>query len=148
MKKSVLEKYNRVLTSNSSNVKYLNLKSINNFILHYNELVTFQMKNQVEELLEDYLDFLLEKGEVSQSEAKSVFYKYIQPIGDIYVKRVGFSFYTKPSTIAFFLVLFWLLFFAISAPLVLYIVTGIFSLYFFLSDFNKLKRNKVYGFDF
>ena len=64
MKKSVLEKYNRVLTSNSSNVKYLNLKSINNFILHYNELVTFQMKNQVEELLEDYLTVIFKLKEI------------------------------------------------------------------------------------
>lgn len=75
---------------------FLNLKSIRNFLLHYNKLTNY--KNEVRNLLVEYFDVIRSENYfVDKSRSTELAFKYIDHIGNYYRIELGFRLHTDLS---------------------------------------------------
>jgi hypothetical protein len=144
----ITEKYELIVSASNQKRAYYHLNSVRNFIIHYNNFASQNEKSMMADLLNNYLDFITTKDEITQQEAKNIFHEYIQPIGLFYTKRLNFNLYTSPSTYIIFIIFSFITFFILKFSLVVYIVTLLLLLVFYLPSYLKLRKNKVYGFNF
>ena len=145
---SINEKYKLLLTGMTDKRQYYHLRSIKNFIIHYPELSEHYYKNKTADLLNEYLDFALDKEFITQNEAKDIYYEYIDPIGDIYSKRLKFTTYSGVSTFAFNLGFLFVIFLLCNADFLFYLFAFLLAVLIFIPGYFKYKKNMVYGYDF
>jgi hypothetical protein len=144
----ITKKYELIIDHSHQKKAYYHLNSIRNFIIHFNSFASQNEKSMMANLLNNYLDFIIGKDEIKQDEAKDIFHEYIQPIGLFYAKRLDFNLYTSPSTYLIFTLFAFVTFFLLKFGLVIYIITFLLLLAFYYPSYLKLKKNKVYGFNF
>lgn len=144
---NIIEKYN-VLNDNVGNKKYFHLNSIRNFIIQFDKFASQTEKKTVIDLMNKYFDFIDEKYILDQDEAKKIFYECIQPIGLFYSKRLDFNLYTSPTTYLIFITFAFITFLLLKLHLLFYFGTILILLAFYIPSYLKLKKNKVYGFNF
>ena len=128
--------------------KYYHLNSIRNFIIHFNEFGTELYKSKAAELLNEYLDFAIDKPSIDQNEAKAIFIHYIQPIGIIYSQRQKFINYTQPSTVIVFMIALFIIYFLLNFGYTVYLITFCLAVVIFIVNHLKYKKNEVFGYDF
>jgi len=80
------------------NRRYCHFNSIKNFILYFEQLEEGKKKDEIYLLLKDYL-YNIENVQITDRNMSLEMYnKYIQPIGQYYHKRLGFTLFTRWST--------------------------------------------------
>ena len=146
--KDIEEKYAEVLRQYPFGQKYFHLKSIDNFIIHLNEFGTQYYKAESIRSIDRYLNFILAGYNIDRDNAKQVFNEYIQPLGEIYSKRLKFIFYMRPSSIIFWVIVMTAIFFLFKLSIVFYIVLITIAILKMSFNYSKYKKRKVYGFDF
>ncbi len=143
----IIKKYD-VLNDNVDNKKFFHLNSIRNFIIHFDTFASQTEKKTAIDLMNKYFDFINEKYILDQDEAKKIFYEFIQPTGSFYSKRLDFNLYTSPATYLIFITFAFITFLLLKLHLLFYIGTVLIFLALYIPSFLKLKKNKVYGFNF
>ena len=143
----IIEKYDFV-NSNIGDKRYFHLNSIRNFIIHFEYFASYTEKYFVTDLINKYLDFLIEKIYIDQDEAKKIFYEYIEPIGAFYSKRLGFRLYISFPTYLFFILFAFISFYILKLGILFYVFTILILLSHYGAGYLKFKKNKVFGFDF
>ncbi|HCZ37015.1 MAG TPA: hypothetical protein DHV26_13930 [Cytophagales bacterium] len=74
-----------------SHRRKIHYNSIYNFLYHYKDL-TNTRKDSVSLLIEQYIDFVTEKGlQLSKKESRSLFYSHIMKIGQYFRDELGFK---------------------------------------------------------
>ena len=82
----VVEKYRYIITQMPEKKRKYHLKSIHNFLIHFEELTLDSDREIVFETLNEYLEFISVNTIDSNNECKKLFYEYIRPVGLIYQK--------------------------------------------------------------
>ena len=99
----IIKKYDIIVIGKGENAKYYNLKSVKNFILHFNEISDDESKKIVIKLLGEYLDYISENEIDSLKEAKFLFYEYVYPVGLLYRKHSKFTYFLRPTSLFIYL---------------------------------------------
>jgi hypothetical protein len=148
MSKEIFEKYQYLKSEMPHKRKYYHLKSIKNFIDHLNEFVSISDKKVAEELLSNYLEFVIHKEKINQGEAKKIFVNHILPIGKLYSYHLNFSFILQFSSVVFFGLLLVFLLFLFGTPYMILFFLVLLILIYLINRYRKLKSGRVYGYDF
>jgi hypothetical protein len=95
-------------------VRYFHLKSINNFIHHFGEIHSRDDQIWVYNSLKSYFGEATKNGEdLDRNMSSKLFDRHLQKIADFYDGNLGFSFVLHPSyTTTIYFIIFLLLFFS------------------------------------
>jgi len=142
---NIIEKYNLIIDTMPEKNRFYHLKSISNFIEHFDEISDEKSKNNVLELLYNYINHIAYNNVNSNKECQRLFYEYINPIGMVYKKYCDFSYFIRPQSIFFYQIIFNLLIFLIKLELTVIVIINlaITGLIFFM--YKKGKSTKVYS---
>lgn len=128
------------------NKKFYHLKTIENFIYHFN-----QIKYQKDrEFVLSSLSFCLEYYKVNSikdiNHSLVVFKKYLEPIGTIYQEQVGFSILIKPWILTISILAINLFIYFLNTSLILTLLCNLILLAFVLFLAVKYNNKKLYAF--
>lgn len=129
-------------------IKYLHLKTIDNFLFHFHHLDD-EKQQVVYNVLYNYLITRKEAEDLDQIDAKlgkALFEDQVLPVAKIYDKNVNFVPYAKTDVLFIWLIIISGLMFAFGGPMYLYLVICVFFLVHYFRLFKKRKDKKVYGY--
>lgn len=139
-------KYVYFLTQIPNKNKFYHLKSIQNFMLGFEEIGSMNVKYGIADILNKYFDYVNDHDVNSKTEGRYIFFTFIEPLGMIYKKKLKFSFLFSLNTIFIYFFL-GILIMAIFKILMVYIL-GIIILgaLIFYKIFLQRKSKKIFGF--
>jgi hypothetical protein len=85
--------------------KYLNLKSIENFITHYDRIKPDSKKSFVLENLNGFIDSFKDLYNPNLDDYLELYNLFIVPVGRLYSSKAGFTFVTRPKYYILYLVI-------------------------------------------
>jgi len=140
----VVEKYRYIITQMPEKKRKYHLKSIHNFLIHFEELTLDSDREIVFETLNEYLEFISVNTIDSNNECKKLFYEYIRPVGLIYQKKAGFKYLLGPDSIVVLFVLINITLLILNANLYLFIIFSFIGILFIIFSIYKRSGTKVY----
>jgi len=140
----IIEKYNYITENIPEKRKRHNLKSINNFLLHFEEIKNPLEKEQVISLLNDYFDFILNNSIDTNKERQDVYFTFIEPVGLIYKRNASFHYFISPQICIFFWVITSIILFIARSPILLLIGFNAISLAVIIFMYAATKSSRVY----
>jgi len=126
--------------------KFYHLKTVYNFIHHFNE-IDRGSQEKVGDLLFEYVDYISKNDVDSYKDAKSLFDNFLLPVGSIYKKQARFTYLIRPRSIVVYLVFLNVLFFTFRASNYPYLVLNAIVLPFLYLMYTRSKTTRVFRFD-
>jgi len=142
----LIEKFNFIVNHMPHKNKYYHLKSMYNFLQHFNEIPDRERKEKVFNSLNEYLNYITENDIVSTKECRHVFFTFIEPVGLIYKKCCGFSYILRPQSLVVYLIALNLIFFLFKTNPYFYIL-NILGFAFIYLMYKRSKSSRVYTFN-
>ena len=134
--------------SDSDNIRYLHLKSVDNFIYHLNSLPKKKLikANSYNSLL-SYLTFIekIDINEMNSKYSEELFDKYLATIGWNCIQTIGFMMYPTWYVIIKVYIIVILVLILFKAGWVLHLIAFLFFIFYYLRREIKKKQKKVYG---
>ena len=140
----VTERFNDIIMMMPEKKQKYHLKSIRNFLIHFNEIPNESDKQKVLDALFNYLEFISENTISSNQECKNLFYEYIRPVGLIYQKNANFKYLVGPDSVMVLLIILNILLFFIGLNMIWYLMINIPLMTVIISLYYKSKGTRVY----
>jgi hypothetical protein len=142
----LLELIRQMNESTSANGrKYFHFQTIQNIIIHYDEIKTQNDKEWVYNSLLQYFAACKELGPaIDRNTSKMLFYEYVDNLADYYGKNLGFSLMLNRTVIYFFYFLCLLLTYIFVNVYVMLVLASLF-IYHIGTQYLKYKRRRVYS---
>lgn len=144
IKENTILKYNQFLNNLPDNKHLYQINSINNFLLHIDEIKNENDKEKVFCLLNEYLDYVSAHS-ITRTECKELYFEYIHPIGSLYVKHASFRLLFHYRPVAVVLLLINLLLFLFSIKVLVIILINVIGLSIVLYLLKISKTTRVFG---
>ena len=140
------EKFEILKEIPKQNIRFYHMRSIRNFIFHFNEIKSPNDKLYVFNYIDGYLDFVIENGIYDIHECRDLFIKYIYPVGKFYMRNLKFSGFIKWYVIVLYILIMYAILTFFSAGIVFMILGyGIIS-FFTIEMVVKVLQKRIYGF--
>ncbi len=125
----------------------LNLQTVENFIFHFEELPTVELKREVYLSLLDYLQVVkgLDDSEINRITSARMYSKILAPVGLKFVVSSKFAVNYKISTLVYLFVIAVIIMVCLGMPLKIYIIVVVLLLTQHLRCVIKRKQKRVYG---
>ncbi len=146
MQADLIKKFNEFQGELHSDRKYCHLRSVANFINHFDEITSEHNQLRVYHLLNDYMDCLSTNEGRSWDDAKQLFDEYIIPAGLIYNKEAGFKMIISPFLTAFFCFLTNLVLLVAGFNWIYFLVSNSFFAILFSYIYWKRSGTRVFGY--
>lgn len=144
-KQNLQNKLNAINDLENINKKYYHLRSIGNFIYHFDDLGNIELKEKVYLILLEYLEIVKENPIENLQECTALFDDYIRPVGDFFEHSSGFMPMISNWVIIYWIIFFCLLFFAFNLSIIFYAVIGALFLSYYFYIRKKKAENRIYG---
>jgi len=141
------DKFNLVVTEMPEKKKLYHLRSVYNFIVHFDEINEVESKAMVIHLLSEYLDYVYSNEIKSASEAKRLFNEYIYPIGIIYKKEAGFTYFFRPQSILVYLAALNITFLVLKSSIYIFVLLNLVGVIVFAIMHKKSYSTRIFRFD-
>ena len=132
-------KFNLIVETMPGKYKWYHLKSVYNFIQHFNEIDNKASQEKVASLLLHYLDYISENYVDSYEDAKKLFTNFIYPVGLIYKKHARFIYLLRPQSIFIYLIFLNVLLLVFRASNYFYLSLNIIGLTVYILMYIKVK---------
>jgi hypothetical protein len=149
-KQELTEQYSTLLnTLDDKTISELHLKSINNFLLHFDSL-KYKDQLTISEKLETYIDTITQNKHVLTSEpidSLKLFTDYVNPIGVIYQQELDFGVVT-PTWINLTNFIIIVVFCLFVQHIFVFTSISLFLLWYFYRQYNRRKLFKFYKYKY
>ncbi|SKA09389.1 hypothetical protein [Sediminibacterium ginsengisoli] len=125
--------------------KYLNIRSIGNFLTHFDKIKPDSKKKFIVQHLNNFLDASGELITPSPEEYLELYNLYIVPVGRIYQAKANFSFVTKPAYFIIYAVIGIAVLFFLKAPIWASLLIVILIILFTYLNIRDSKTDKAWG---
>jgi hypothetical protein len=142
---SLDNKYKLLKTMNLANRRFYHLKSIRNFLRHFNEINNYHEKTYVYNLLNEFLDIVIKDGISNYAECRDLSIKYISPVGRLYARKLRFAIYFKWYTISFCIISMYLLMSFFSAHWIIQLLGYGIIIFFIIEMLIKINQKRIFG---
>lgn len=146
MQAELVKKFNEFQGEFQSDRKYCHLRSVANFINHFDEITSDHKRLIVYNLLNEYMDCLSTNEVSSWDDAKQLFDNYIIPVGLIYNKEAGFKMLISPFLSTVFCILTNLILLIVGFNWIYFLVVNTFFAALFFYIYRKRKGTRVFGY--
>ena len=129
-------------------MRFFHLKSVKNFIVHFNSIKDKRKKEFVYTKLYNYLSIISDMEDISEMDrttGKAFYDEYIEPVSGIYVRYARFSPYPGAKVLIFIFLIVFSLLLLIGAAYYVYLIVGFIFIFLFLRSEWKRKKSKVFG---
>ncbi len=140
------DKYLKLKQMNKENRRFYHFKSVRNFIIHFHEIATPHDREIIFNLLNGYLDEVIENDILDIYECQEVFTNYIKPVGKYFTEKLKFVVFFKWYTILFYILSFYAILTFFSANSFFFISGFGVILFFMLEMFIKIYQKRIYSF--
>ncbi len=142
----VKNKYVYFLKETPNRNKFYHLKSIENFMLSFDEFGSMHTKYEAANILNEYFDYVIANEISNEKDCKYLFFTFIEPIGNIYKRDLGFSFlFTTPTIIIYFIPTIFLMIY-LKFPFYLTLSIATVGIFLFIKVLKKRESKKVFGY--
>ncbi|HWW42953.1 hypothetical protein [Pedobacter sp.] len=126
---------------------YLDLQTVENFIFHFDELPTNEIKREVYISLLDYLQVIkgMDASEINRNTSTEMYNKILAPIGIKYVLSSNFTVNFRISVLVYLFLIAVLIMFFLGIPLKIYIIVAVLFLAQHFRCVLKRRQKRVYG---
>jgi hypothetical protein len=126
---------------------YLDLQTVENFIFHFDELPTIELKREVYLSLLDYLQVIkgMDASEINRNTSAGMFTKILAPIGLKYVLSSNFAVNYRISVLIYLFLIAVVIMFSFGLPLKIYIIVAVLFLAQHIRCVIKRRQKRVYG---
>jgi hypothetical protein len=126
---------------------YLDLQTVENFIFHFDELPTIELKREVYISLLDYLKVVkgMDASDINRNTSAQMFNKILAPIGMKYVLSSNFAVNYRIGVLVYLFLIAVVIMFSFGLPLKIYIIVAVLFLAQHFRCVIKRKQKRVYG---
>jgi hypothetical protein len=136
----------RILEDERGYRKYYCLKSIKNFLYHFDEVKDKQFQKDILELLNGYLQEVDHSPIYNMLDGTELCNKYIYPVGKIYERFYNFMPYIRKSSIIYLASFFIVTIYIFNLPLISYVFVSACFLGYYSYIMIKARQKRTYGF--
>ena len=142
---NIIKKYNHIIGTMPEKDRFYHLKSVANFIEHFNEISDENSQRKVLDLLDKYTTYIEYNNVNTKKECQRLFYEYINPVGIIYKKCCDFTYFTRPQSVFFYQIIINLIISLLKPGLTVLIIINIAFIGLIFLMYKKGKSTKVYS---
>lgn len=140
------EKFEILKKMPKQNIRFYHMRSIRNFIFHFNEIKSPNDKVYVFNYMDAYLDDVIENGIYNINECKDLFNKYLYPVGKFYMQKLKFAIFLKWYVIALCILSMYAILTFFSTGIFFTILGYGIILFFIVEMVVKILQKRIYGF--
>ena len=143
-KQDIQDRLNDVMLEEYIQKRFYHFRSIQNFILSFDNLDCNQ-KEKVYLILIEYLDVVKKDPITDLHQCADLFNEYIRPVGQLYENNVDFMPNISSWIIIFWAIVLFGILYMFNLSIVFYLIIGIFLSSYYIYVLKKRKEKKVYG---
>lgn len=144
-KEKIILKYNQFLIDFPEKRQLYQLKSLHNFLLHFDEIENDFDSHEILKLINEYLDYINYHNIETKEECKELYFKFIHPIGVLYSKYAGFNILFRYQSILIAVALINLIILFLKINIFLMILINLIGTGLVIYFINKSKTTRVFG---
>lgn len=144
-KENLQNKFNDLKLARDSNQKFYHFRSIENFIYHFDDVGSLELKEKIYSILMEYLQKVIEDPIENLEECTSLFDDYIRPVGNLYERALGFMPMIRIWVIIFWVIPLMIIVYALNLSIIFYGIIGVLFLSYYFYIRKKRIEKKIYG---
>jgi hypothetical protein len=129
-----------------ANLKYIHVKTVDNFLSHSDIFFMKEHKQQIFKLLTDYFDVIESRQIDTVSKSLELFSRYIKPLANLFSESRGFHMVMRPWIILLWLLPIFILLYFLNASIYFYAPVVALATLFFARQVYFTRQNKPWGF--
>jgi len=138
--------YRSFLLLKKPNKRFYHIKSVENFIFHFDETSQTLEKENIFNLLKNYLDHINENDISDIIECREKFEKFIYPVGKYFEKNCKFIIFVKLYISIFYLAVICSVLYFFNSNVYFYLCAIAAVLIFYGYTYLKIRNKRIYGF--